>query len=283
MISIIICSIKPELSISLSKNIEETIGYSAYELLIHDNREECWGLSKVYNHYANEAKGDILCFIHEDIKILTNNWGKIIEEFYQAHPKAGVVGFAGSTMKTKTESSWVSRIKYIRENIIQEHNDGTSTKFYFNPNNESFSEVAVLDGLAHFCPKNVWKSNPYDELTFDGFHFYDLDFSINIAQNFTNYVCNIIDLIHFSEGSFDKKWNHYSQIFHSKWSHQLPFVLSGITTKEINDCEARVSYKLALSELSKKKKRRLEIFKEHCQRSSILKFRVKLAYFLLIR
>lgn len=283
MISLIICSIKPELSLSLSKNIEATIGDSLYEILIHDNRETNWGLAKVYNHYANMAQGEILCFIHEDIKILTNNWGKTIEEFYLTHSKAGLIGFAGSTMKTKTKSCWVSRVKYVRENLIQGHKDGTSSRIRFNPHNELFSEVAVLDGLALFCPKNAWENYPFDEILFNGFHFYDLDFSLSIAQKFTNYVCHTIDLIHFSEGNFDKNWNYYSQIFHRKWSHKLPFALSEVTKDEIDDCEARVSYKLALSELTERKKARCKIYKEHCLRSSLLKFKVKLAFSLLTR
>lgn len=284
MISIIICSIKENFKDDISKNIKETIGNSSFEILIHNNKDANWGLSKVYNHYANNAKGDILCFIHEDIKILTNNWGKIIEEFYQAHPKAGVVGFAGSTMKTKTISGWVSEPDFVRENLIQHLHNGRIVKYKINPKNEDFTAALILDGLALFVTKQVWLNNPFDEILFTGFHFYDLDFSLQIAQTHNNYVCNSINLEHFSEGNYDSDWGISAKKFHLKWQNILPMALTSISKKERNKCELITAYKFAKNELELKNgEGKWKVFLTHCRECPSLIYNTKLAIHILTK
>ncbi|MGL5730325.1 MAG: glycosyltransferase, partial [Bacteroidales bacterium] len=88
MISFIICSINPEQYIQFERNINQTCGIP-FELLKHDNREDKWGLCKVYNYYSKLAKYDIICYIHEDVLFHTVNWGRIIHDFYKNNPQTG--------------------------------------------------------------------------------------------------------------------------------------------------------------------------------------------------
>lgn len=156
MISIIVSSINTEQNLIFKKNIEETIG-TPYELLIHDNRELQWGLCKIYNHYALISKYNILCFFHEDTRLQDISWGCIISDFFQQTPIAGVVGFAGSTIKTRQLSGWGSRKETSRENIIQHFKENKVKYLKCNPHNETFSPVAVIDGLAMITTKKIWE------------------------------------------------------------------------------------------------------------------------------
>lgn len=283
MISIIMCSIKPELNEAITKNIAATIGSTSFEIVTHDNRTSNWGLAKVYNYYANEANGDILCFIHEDVRILTNNWGKIIEEFYYKNQNIGVIGFAGSTLKTKTNTGWCFASKFERQNLTQGYKDGSKLRIINNPHNETFSRVVVLDGLCLIVNKNVWNENKFDEKTFDKFHLYDLDFTLQIAHKYNNFVCYTIDIEHFSEGTFDNNWNFYSDKFHQKWFSKLPFALKNHTKNEILNAEAVASYNLARNQF-KDPNRNLSgitIYKGHWTRGYSFKNNLKLLKYLL--
>ena len=241
MISIIASSINTEQNILFRKNIEETIGVP-YELIIHDNRETKWGLCKIYNHYACISKYDILCFFHEDILFQSTDWGKQIIQFFIRTPQAGAGGFAGSTIKTKAPSGWHISKDTTRINLIQRVSGNRIKKEIINPNNEEFSPVSLIDGLAIITTKKVWQQCPFDEKTFKDFHLYDLDFSMQTTQYYTNYVCHIIQIEHLSPGSYSKEWYNETLKFHEKWEGVLPVYAIPYSKKEKKRYEDLSSY-----------------------------------------
>jgi hypothetical protein len=251
MISIIIGSVKPELSQALRENIDKTIDVP-YELLIHDNRPTHWGLCKLYNHCARQSKGDILCFLHEDIHFHTQNWGHILTDFYAGNSQAGVVGFAGATLKTKTVSGWGTLREVERRNLLQSSHRNHPKRTVVNPHGEDFAQVLTLDGLALIVPKRVWEQYPFDEILFDGFHQYDIDFSLQVSRTYNNYVCYTIDVEHFSEGTFDHRWYQSALVLHQKWEQKIPQTIFPCTKSLVKKCEARASYMLARAELKHK-------------------------------
>ena len=81
MISVLVCSLRPDLLQQLRDNISKTIGIT-YEILAFDNKLEKKGLAEVYNILGERAKFDILCFLHEDVIITTRNWGSILLQLF---------------------------------------------------------------------------------------------------------------------------------------------------------------------------------------------------------
>jgi len=224
MISIIICSSQPERLIKVKQNIDLTIGID-YEIIAIQNQIHNYGICKAYNIGAAKAKYDYLCFIHEDIKFTTLNWGnKLIHYFIEQ--KLDVVGIAGSTVKTKTPSPWWicnddKSTKHV--NIIQHVKNGTEQHHeYSNPLKENFSLVNSIDGVFIGCTKKIWTAHPFDEISFRNFHFYDLDFSFAIAMQ--NKVAVVYDILleHFSRGHYEKTWTKDAIVFSQKWKQQLP-------------------------------------------------------------
>lgn len=53
----------------------------------------------------------------------------------------------------------------------------------FNPNNVVLDEVVCIDGIFMATRKSVWHENRFDEVTFSGFHCYDLDFHFKLIEN----------------------------------------------------------------------------------------------------
>jgi len=78
MISIIVCSKDKTLLEGLNGNVEKTIGCE-FEILGIDNKignSICY----VYNEGVKKAKYPYLCFVHEDVRFLTENWGRKVVE-----------------------------------------------------------------------------------------------------------------------------------------------------------------------------------------------------------
>jgi glycosyltransferase involved in cell wall biosynthesis len=76
-------------------SVSQTIGVE-YENIVFDNRQKNFGLCAAYNKAAEKANGDYLCFVHEDIVIKTNGWGKELIEFAEHNNDCGVIGISGS-------------------------------------------------------------------------------------------------------------------------------------------------------------------------------------------
>ena len=228
-ISVITCSLRPEICKRMLESIKDTIGVD-YETIVSDNREKNLGICKVYNDCAKKAKYPYLCFIHEDVIMPTLNWGTKMIEFAEKTPNCGVIGFAGGTIAKKNFIGWEygakCRCRYYDPGSLDIEDmkiiNGLSFK-YNNPENEEFAKVVTLDGVLLFVSKDIWEENPFDEINIEGFHFYDSDFSLNIAQKYQNYVCLIADIYHFSFGNPDRKYWEYARLFQIKWKNILPY------------------------------------------------------------
>ncbi len=220
MISIVVCSVSPEKLEAFKINVESTIGVE-YEFVVVDNRVENYSLCKAYNVGAEKAKYPYLCFAHEDIAFHTQNWGeKMVEQL--SLPSTGVIGFAGSQGKSKTMTTWNLNERYKRINILETIPSGTRV-FSVNPDQDEFSKVVTLDGLCLFVRRDVWAEVRFDDINFDGFHLYDLDFATSVfANGYMNYVCHTVLVEHFSKGSFNETWYKYSVVYHQKWNDKLP-------------------------------------------------------------
>jgi len=233
MISFICCSIDPDALIRLRCNLEETLGVS-FELIGYDNRETRYGLCKVYNRCAAEARYDLLCFIHEDVAFHTRDWVENSGLLHRLHsPRCGVIGFAGSTLKLREMTAMDAGCGDKRTHYIQRCASGRRLTSIHNPDRTDYSPVVLLDGMCLFVPREVWKAIRFDEEHFPAFHGYDLDFSLAAAAaGYTNYVCNTVMPEHFSEGSFDERWFEMLRDLHRKWQDRLPLSVDSAMTAD---------------------------------------------------
>jgi hypothetical protein len=229
-ISVIACSIKPELCNKMLESVKNTIGAN-YETIIFDNREKKLSICQVYNLCAQKANFPYLCFIHEDIIMPTQNWGIDMLAFSEKTPNCGAIGVAGGTIAMKNFMSWwcgtKGRYRYYDSNSAGKTDNMANLSYkYNNPDNEEFAKAVTLDGLFLFVKREIWEKNPFDEERIKGFHLYDADFSFGIAQKLQNYVCLTIDIYHFAGGNKDKTYYENVRIFQKKWKDKLPYSIS---------------------------------------------------------
>ncbi len=248
MISIIICSVSPQLLKDLEQNITQTIGVE-YEIIAIDNREKCWPIAKAYNYGAQQAKYPYLFFVHEDVKLLSAQWGNFIIPKLR-EPDCGVVGFVGDKIRFSCCGGWhqfcdASTVSYFYQRMKEGRTLFLVENAYLD---QPFQEVISLDGLGFFVRRDVWETHPFDEKLLTGFHCYDIDFSLQIAYaNYKNYVCCSEQMLieHFSQGNFnDINWFSTTLRLHEKWKDILPmkasdFVISG---KKSRKCEEQTAY-----------------------------------------
>jgi hypothetical protein len=237
MISIIIASIQPEFLVNVSANISKTVGVD-FEIISFDNANGAMGLCEIYNKGAAQAKYDILCFMHEDIKIHTINWGQIVQGIFNDNKKLGLIGIAGSQYKSLTPSGWHcydidAEIQYF--NIIQNYkfSDKEKSTDYSNPTGVKLANVVCIDGVWFCCTKEAILSYPFDENLLKGFHGYDLDFALGINQNYEVGVTFEVLIEHFSEGNFNKAWLSEILKVHAKWREKLPINLAQLPQNKL--------------------------------------------------
>jgi glycosyltransferase involved in cell wall biosynthesis len=244
MISIIIASTNTILLAQIEDNIQATVGIP-FEIISFDNSEGKVGLCEVYNRGAKKAKFDVLCFMHEDIKIHTLGWGKIVADIFAANKKLGLIGVAGSQYKSLAPSGWhcydIDALEIMYYNLIQnyKYTDKQSTRDYSNDTDTKLARVVCIDGVWMCSTKQAIDSYSFDQGLLKGFHGYDLDFSLGINQTHEVAVTFEVLIEHFSEGRFNTDWLKEILKIHAKWSKHLPINLTHLDKRKLKDGELR--------------------------------------------
>lgn len=235
MISVLICSINPEFLKKVQENIRDSIGIP-FEVLHFDNSVEKYGICKVYNDLAAKAKFPYVCFLHEDIILKTENWGKKIIETFSEDPEIGLVGIAGSKYKSAYFSGWYSRVKKLDcANYFHQYPSGSEHVFLSPTDTKSNEEVVCIDGVMMCCKRAIWKQTLFDEELLKGFHFYDIDFSLRVSHQYKVMVTFDIDLIHITTGGdYSNNWVETAILFHEKKEDKLPFSKINLNRQEID-------------------------------------------------
>ena len=232
MISIIISSAQKHLLDNVSNNIKQTIGVP-FEILAFDNSKGEKGICEIYNTGTSRAKYDMLCFMHEDVSIKTENWGTVVLNIFKERPEIGLLGLAGSKYKTLAPSGFYCHDEMLRLNILQEFKYGAEDDriSVHNPDQEKVTEVVSVDGVWFCCPKVVALKYPFDEQLFKGFHCYDIDFSLGIRAGYKVAVTFEVLLVHFSEGNYERQWVEQTLMMQDKWRSILPISLLPLSRK----------------------------------------------------
>ena len=230
MISIIICSRKPDISPSLKENIKNTIGVD-YEIIAIDNSHNDYSIFSAYNTGVNQSRFPYLCFLHEDVLFRTENWGINLIKHLKDE-KTGIIGVAGGKTMSKVPTSWSVGGRCIH--IIQHYNRKKApSKLVKEPKGfiGNCQPVVLLDGVFLAMRKELFNFVSFDE-TLSGFHGYDFDISAqSILAGYNNYVVYDILLEHFSEGHRDAFYYVNLINIHKKRENSLPLFCEDVSNE----------------------------------------------------
>ena len=252
-ISVIICSRGHDISAEQRRNIESTIGVP-HEIIAIDNSDNRYNIFSAYNEGVRQSKNDVLCFMHDDVRCKTENWGmEVLSAFEDS--KVGLLGISGPSYLSTLPVPWWSiyspqfDFPTIYQTIIDSDREGLKRSTFSQIPEKALTstsvEVAVCDGVFLCIPKFLFSSIRFDEGNYYGFHFYDLDISMQVRN--TGHKCVVsrnILLEHISSPSgLSHEWIQASNIFYKKWRRQLP----------ISTLDYSFTQKISMQELSARK------------------------------
>lgn len=204
-----------------SDNVAQTIGVP-YEIIAIDNSQGRYGICEAYNIGASQSRYELLCFMHEDMIFHTPNWGQKVAAIL-ADESIGLLGVGGSQYVPDVPTPWwevSEKDNYI--NVLHTTDTYYQRHDYRNYENQQLVDVVVIDGLWMCTRKAIWQRTPFDQKTFDQFHFYDIDFSTDVQQRARVCVTFDITIEHFSYGSLNDSWLVYAIKYQQKRKGILP-------------------------------------------------------------
>jgi hypothetical protein len=235
VISIIICSIKSYIDPDLDSNIKTTVGVP-YELIFINNEKNKYSIFEAFNIGVSKSNFEICCFMHDDIKFHSNNWGvQVVNTF--SYTDASALAVAGTTYLRKMPAYWPSEYNVV--NLIQSSSKNNQFDSVHWNTNDTFKQILAFDGLWFCIKKILFNKIMFDSNAYKGFHFYDLDISLQIYfSGYKTYFIPNILIEHTSLGSINYDWMKNSIVFYYKWKKLLPineFVSQSKTTDMMED------------------------------------------------
>ncbi len=234
MISLIICSRLRTTGHSLSHNIAMTVG-TEYEIVHIDNSDNRHNIFQAYNKGVETAQGDILCFMHEDIRFHTEHWGKVVESVFEDENVAALGVAGGSVVPECADWRFFKSHTYLKQGSTV---PGEKPIYYIaddttNTRNAHLVRVALLDGVWMCFRKSLFERIRFDDRSFHGFHLYDSDICMQAnALGVGVYVTGDISIEHFSVGTFTEDFEKDLGTFSKKWSRMLPYQVGCALTAE---------------------------------------------------
>lgn len=213
-ISVIICSRDDARWNAVRAEYEQALAGGWFELIrIPDARS----LSEGYNRGWELARGDVLIFSHDDLRLLAPDFR---QELLAALQAFDLVGVAGATRLDGP--SWASCEPGYRRQCVSYPSAGEAG-FFTHVDGPWAARwhggIQCLDGLFMAGRREVLGGLRFDAQRYDGFHFYDLDFSHRAWRvGLSLGVCPRLGIVHASTGHYDQAWQRYAQVFCAQYA-----------------------------------------------------------------
>ena len=161
---------------------------------------------------------DVVAFCHEDVKLLDPYLIQKVEMLFAERGDIGLCGVAGTTEIGESGAWWHAKPEKLRGHLIQE-NGAAATHLVKGPVG-FFDDLVAVDGLCFFIRGSLLINGlRFDQNTYDGFDFYDIDTCLTVLEKGFKIGCADILLQHRSIGDVSKKggWYTAKERFIKKW------------------------------------------------------------------
>lgn len=231
---VILCSIDPAKRAAATAMYRRLLANEPHEIIhIGDARSLCEG----YNRGVRQSTGEVLIFSHDDVEILDAEFAAKMKARLQS---ADLLGFAGTTLLYGPQ--WIDAgPPHLYGQIAHPLPGGKGFELtIWSAAMPVVMGMQALDGLLMVARRDAALAVPFDETTFDGFHFYDLDFSYRVHQAGMKVgVCTDVPIVHWSTGQHGPAWEEHARRFIRKHPHVQPgarvssqFCIAQFETKE---------------------------------------------------
>jgi hypothetical protein len=227
MISVIVLSKHPEAQSIQERNIIKTVGMP-HEYLLIDGTSGV-STAAAYNYAVEHAKGNHLVFIPDDVYFMKENWGALLERKFLNDNSIGCIGVAGTQYLFHDKPSLTAAGRpFIKGRVVHHLQNGDFFAAVFSNENGDF-DVVACDGVFMAVRSSLMQACGFDDNTFDGHSFYDLDLCMQITQTHRIIVTTDILVKRRSQPVFDSDWQCYGRRFLEKYSNYLPICCTDLT------------------------------------------------------
>ena len=198
-ISVIACSNDDARFAAMAASYDRALGDWPHEIVrIADARS----LAEGYNRAAAIATGELFVFTHDDVEILASDFGHRLARRLADCDILGVAGATRATGPAWPFAGW----PYLHGSVIYPDGAGYRVTAYSRTVPIAHG-IRVMDGVFLALRREVALALGWDAETCDGFHGYDVDFTLRAtAAGLRLAVASDLTVIHRSYGSFDDEW-----------------------------------------------------------------------------
>ncbi len=145
------------------------------------------GSAEALNDAVSLCTSDVVAILHNDLMVREPGWDTALMEFFDQHPEAGVVGFAGAKKLGRDD---IYRRPYELTQLARA--DVWTSLEDWEAHGRQATEpvsVAVLDGLAICLRMDLWRALGGFDRELGPHHLYDIHLSLRALElGFKNYV-----------------------------------------------------------------------------------------------
>jgi glycosyltransferase involved in cell wall biosynthesis len=215
--SIIICSIDQDKFARVTANYGQLFPAATAEIIgIHDARS----LAEGYNRGIAQAQGRYLILSHDDIRIITPDFAARVRTHLETFD---LIGVAGTTRVVGPAWSMAGNPHEYMAIISPSLFPAKCGLFLTGTGPLVVPDTQALDGVMLCMRAQVARAVPFDGVTFDGFHLYDIDFTFRAyLEGYRLAVCRDLLIYHESPGGYNDTWAHFARRFMRKFKDRLP-------------------------------------------------------------
>jgi len=198
-ISIVTCSNDDAQFAAMAESYDRALADWPHEIL---RIADATSLPEGYTRGMARATGPIVIFTHDDVEILAADFGHRLSRRLGACDLLGVAGATRATGPAWPFAGW----PHLHGSVIYPDGPGYRVTVYSRTIPLAHG-IRVMDGVFLAMRRNVALSIGWDGETCDGFHGYDVDFTLRAAQaGLRLAVASDLGVVHRSYGSFDDRW-----------------------------------------------------------------------------
>jgi hypothetical protein len=198
-VSVVTCSNDDAQFAAMAESYDRALGAWPHEIV---RIADATSLAEGYTRGAARTTGEVIVFTHDDVEILPSDFG---HRLMRRLGGCDVLGIAGATRATGPGwpfAGW----PYLHGSVLYPEASGYVVTVY-SRTVPLARGIRVMDGVFLAMRREVALSVGWDADTCDGFHGYDVDFTLRAAQaGLRLAVASDLGVVHRSYGNFDERW-----------------------------------------------------------------------------
>jgi hypothetical protein len=221
MITVISYSRHPMPQSVQERNVAKTVG-ADHEYRMIDGSAGPLNFAAAYNWAAGQATGDIVVFIADDCCFMSMHWGQALSAKFFQDPHLGVIGVAGTQHLFRDNCSWTAAGRpFVKGRLVfhLQNDDFFAVAFSVEKGDP---EVVACDGGMFAVRPEVLRQVRFDDETFAGEHFWDIDFCLRARSVGHVIVTSDITVKRMAHPVFGKEWQEAGAVFLQKNAASLP-------------------------------------------------------------